>query len=100
MRDGFVTTTIGFAAALAYIFGWESLVRIEDNEDRTQRFHFDIPSLDAEEFRKEFEGGELNISDAKSLIENFSHIARTVKEMRKRNEASWCSRSWVNGRGR
>ena len=101
MNDNYSTTTMGFAAVLAYVYGVDSLVRVEDDvTNKGQEFHFNIPSLDAEEFKKEYDRGELNISDAKTLIAIFSRIGQTLKKMRREGTTSFCSPSWIAGRGK
>ena len=102
--DGFVTNDLWFASSLAYIFGGESLTIIEVGKSigrvRTKGFHFDVPSLDAEEYDKEFREGRLAISDLMAFTKEYSRILRLLKDLDRRGEISWTSPSWVTGRGR
>jgi hypothetical protein len=103
--DGFQTTDIHFAAAMLYVFGEESLTKIEITPDgygrnRDVTLHIDAPSLDCAEYFKEFQAGELALSDLKSYIRTYTWITRTLRDMKKNGTTSWESPSWVMGRGK
>jgi hypothetical protein len=88
---------------MSYVFGPESLTRIEnENDGRTRNaasFHLDIPSLDAAEYYREFHQGRFGITDLKKYVKIYSDITRLLREMVRRGDQSWVSPAWVNGRG-
>jgi hypothetical protein len=102
--DGFQTTDLHFAAAMLYTFTEDALTRIEITPDRFDRyrnatFHIDAPSLDCSEYFKEFQSGELAISNLLSYVRTLTRLDRKVREMKRDGETSWVSDSWVRGRG-
>jgi hypothetical protein len=103
LNDGYTTTNIRFTAAMAYLFGDEALVKIETFEERNfrqSRFHLDIPSLDAGEYLKDFEAGNLAITDLQAYFRSFDFIVRCTKDMARKNASVWVSPEWIKGRGR
>jgi hypothetical protein len=102
--DGYKTTDIWFASSMAYTFGPEALTRIENERSgqtrNTATFFFDIPSLDAEEYYREFHTGRFAVADLKTYCKVHGDITRLLREMVKRGDVSWTSSSWANGRGR
>jgi hypothetical protein len=96
--DQFTTDSMLYAAVLDYIFSEESLVRIDLSDSGKAQFTFCVPSLDAAAYIDEFEKGILQITDCKSLFKSHSRIFGAVRALRQRNESSWCSRGWVEGR--
>jgi hypothetical protein len=103
MSDGYQTRDIWFATAMAYTFGLEAMMRIENERSgqtrNTATFHFDIPSLDAEEYYREFHTGRFAIADLKTYCKIHGDITRLLREMVRRGDQSWASQSWVTGRG-
>jgi hypothetical protein len=99
--DGFVTTDLFFAVGLAYIFGEESLTKIEllpGTRDNTQLF-FDAPSEDCSIYRQDFLAGKLAISDLMAYTMIYNKVIRILKMMRRDGDTEWTSESWVRGRG-
>lgn len=91
--DTYSTQDIAFAVAMMYVFGEESLYEIEMPKDRKQaEFCLRIPSLDAANYRKEFDRGELAISDLKSYMRTFSWVSSTCRDMRRDGQHLWSSR--------
>ena len=68
MPDGYTATDLVFGCALLYIFSENSLLRIERDPVRGQKLYIDCPSLDADEYLKEFKEGRLGISDLRSYM--------------------------------
>jgi len=97
------TTDTFFAAALQYLWGEDSLTRIETTQTDygrdTPTFTLDVPSDEAEELLKTFQDGELAISDLKSWARTYTWLTRRLREMKKRGETSYMSPSWIRGRG-
>jgi hypothetical protein len=106
-NDGYIADDIWFAACLMYLFGEQSLTKIEVSKSpefhrhcREVKLHLDIPSLDAQEYYKEFKAGALAISDLKSYIRTYTWITRILRDMERKTESVWVSPAWVAGRGR
>ena len=99
MSDGYVCEDVFFAAALSYIFGDESLLTIEF-VNKQKKFRFDIPSLDGEEYLREFKSGTLAISDLMSYSRTYNWLMKTLWQMNKNNDTTWNSASWIAGRGK
>ena len=104
MNDGFSTTDLGFASGLLYLYGIESLNRIELVQTTRARaeaeFFIDAPSLDCQSYLSDYQSGQFPIGDLKTYCETYSRLVKWLKVMRKDNETSWTSPSWVAGRGR
>ena len=101
MNDGFVTTDLFFAVGLAYIFGENALTKIDliSGVRDTTNFVVDAPSLDCQEYHKEFESGQLAISDLMAYVKIYNKVSRILKTMRRDGETEWISPSWIAGRG-
>ena len=97
MSDGYVCEDVLFAAALSYIFGDDSLLTIEF-VNKQKKFRFDIPSLDGEEYLREFKSGTLAISDLMSYSRTYNLLMKTLWQMNKDNDTTWTSPSWIAGR--
>lgn len=86
-----------------YLFGEESLTRIEsDTDDRGKRcrdYHLDVPSLDAQDYYNEYTAGNLSIADLKAYVNSYSRLNFICRQMHKSGDPSWTSPSWVAGRG-
>ena len=107
MNDGYIADDLWFGAAMMYLFGEESLTKIEVNQSeefhkhcREVLLHLDIPSLDAHEYHKEFKAGTLAVSDLKSYIRTYTWITRILRDMRRKTESVWVSPARIAGRGR
>jgi hypothetical protein len=86
------TQDIGFAVAMMYVFGEEVLYEIEVPEKKGgAEFCLRIPPTDAGRYRKDFDSGELAISDLKSFLKMFSWVSGTLRDMRKQGQHLWSS---------
>ena len=99
MSDGYSCDNTFFAAALCYLYGDEALLKIAFFNKQRQ-FHFDIASLDGEEYSKEFKTGTLAISDLLSYSRSYSYLNRILFSMNRSNTTTWNSESWIAGRGK
>jgi hypothetical protein len=106
LNDGYIADDLWFAAAMMYVFGEESLTKIEvaqpdefHHHCREVKLHLDIPSLDAGEYYEEFKAGALAISDLKSFVRTYTWITRILRDMRRKAESVWVSPAWIAGRG-
>jgi hypothetical protein len=93
MKDGFVTDHAMFAAVLCYVFSTEALIKI-DLIDFKPQFTLDAPSIDCDEYLKEYLAGTLAVADAQSLFTSYLMIMATVRKMRSDKRDSWVSLSW------
>jgi hypothetical protein len=102
--DGYRTDNLFFAAFLLFTFTAEALIRIEkgtsDNGRTETTFYLDVPSLDCDEYEKEFQEGTLAISDLMSFVKAYSLLTSRLKKMTREGETSWVSSRWVAGRGK
>src|SRR5260370_35639044 len=99
--DGYQTSDLAFACALLYVFGEDSLLRIERDQVRGQTFFIDAPSFDCQSYFDEWTSSEgLAISNLKAYFRIYDFIVRRLKDLQRRGETGWCSESWVSGRGR
>ena len=112
MSDGYTTTNEWFAAFLMFLFGEECLTRVTselgERDARSKyastgnryvkRFYCDVPSFDAQSYHEELKAGTLAISDLNAFATQYSRLNRILRDMRRDNEDSWCSPSWVAGR--
>jgi len=87
VNDGFVTDNVFFAAALCYLYGEESLLKIEF-VNRQKRFHLDCPSFDGEEYLREFKSGTLAISDLLAYSRTYNLLMKTLWQMNKDNDTT------------
>jgi hypothetical protein len=87
--DTFVTKDLCFAGFLSYLFGDESLLKIEFDERRKASFTFHVPSLDAEEYLREYHAGTLAIADLKDFWGRNVQLGRLVREMNRSNQTVW-----------
>jgi len=87
--DCFVTTEMGFAGFLCYLFGDESLIRIELNDTRKATFHFHAPSLDCEEYLREYHAGQLAITDYKDAVGRQTQVGRMLRDMNRSGKTLW-----------
>jgi hypothetical protein len=86
MNDGFCCTSIWAAAGLLYVE--YPLTRIDILDKDSVEFHFDCPSLDAQQVVDDYEAGCLALSDAKSYSLAFTKLNTRVRDMRRRGESS------------
>jgi hypothetical protein len=88
---------------MQYVFTEAALVRIETQAGNfgrdVQTFYLSIPSLDAAEYKKEFDNGLFAIADLKSFVRTYTFLTRRLRDMKKRGESSWVSSEWIAGRG-
>jgi hypothetical protein len=100
--DGYTSFDSDFVAAMMYVFGDAALTQIVITGDngirRDKEFHLDIPSLDAEEYRREFDNGHFQITDLKHYLRTRVSLVRIMKEMDRRRDTEWVSPSWIAGR--
>jgi hypothetical protein len=87
--DTFVTKELCFAGFLSYLFGDESLVRIDFDERRKASFTFHVPSLDAEEYLREYHAGTLAIADLKEFWGRNVQLGRLVRDMNRSDQTVW-----------
>jgi hypothetical protein len=64
------------------------LTRIDILDKDGVEFHFDCPSLDAQQVVDDYENGQLALSDAKSYSLAFTKLNVRVRDMRRRGESS------------
>lgn len=79
MVDGYKTKDLQFAAVLAYIYTQESIIEIE-LINYTPHLTLDIPSLDAEEYLKEFQAGTLACADCQAMFKAYGRILGAVRD--------------------
>ncbi|MGE5052936.1 MAG: hypothetical protein ACM3WP_02135 [Acidobacteriota bacterium] len=98
MNDGYKTDDLAFSAALAYLFGQESITQI----DATQ-FHavvtIDCPSEDAKLYRDQFDRHELAISSLKAYVKVLDDLRARCRRTRTSEFQVWQSPAWIAGRG-
>jgi hypothetical protein len=87
--DVFITTEMGFAGFLCYLFGDESLIRIELDDIRRATFHFHAPSLDCEEYLREYHAGQLAISDYREAIGHHTQVGRLLRDINRSGKTIW-----------
>ena len=87
--DTFVTKELCFAGFLSYLFGDESLLRIDFDERRKASFTFHVPSLDAEEYLREYHAGTLAIADLKDFWARNVQLGRLVRDMNRSDQTVW-----------
>ena len=95
--DGYETGDFFFAGVLLYLYTEDSLSLIL-LEDDSVKFRFDIASLDAEILRKDYDDGQLQLSDARAFAYAYNAITSRVKRLRKSGEGSWASQKWIAGK--
>ena len=95
--DSWSTDSMYHATVIDYIFGESALVKISIGDSGKASFTFSCESLDADEYIREFESGTLQVTDCKALFSSHSRIFGGVRALRRRDETSWVSRSWVEG---
>jgi hypothetical protein len=101
VKDGFTTNDIWFATAMMYVFGDEALTKMTNQAaERLKAFHLDIPSLDAEDYYREYQAGTFAISDLKAFTRSYSTVVKCMKDMMKSGQPVWVSPAWIAGRGR
>jgi hypothetical protein len=88
-----------FVSVLAYLFGEDSLTRIELDQRGKAMFYMSVPELDAIEYRREFDGKILAISDLMTYSRTYAWIAKRIRDMKRTGQTSYCSPSWIAGRG-
>ena len=100
MNDGFVVENdIPFAAAIAYVFGFENLISAEYVEDDSRRgrrvvMTFDAPSEDCKGYRDDWDAGNFAVSDLRAYSENYSRVTRVLKQMDRNGQGLWKSDDW------
>src|SRR5258708_2987437 len=94
--DGFITTAIYFTAGLLYLFGEESLTKIEIAETRANtQFHVDAPSLDCQAYFDDYLAGNFSMADLLSYVKIYTRLVKRLKTMRRDGDMFYCSPSWV-----
>jgi hypothetical protein len=94
--DGITTTDLAFCSALMYIFTEDALTTI-DLQNGKAMFSLAVPSLDADEYRKEFDENRLSISDLKTFMRTFSWLTKKMRDMRRDNETVWTREEFTVG---
>jgi hypothetical protein len=97
MKDGYTTNDLVLGCALLYLYGENSLLRIERDPVRGQTLQIDCQSLDADEYFNEFKEGRLAISDLRTYMRIYDTLIRRLKDMQRRGDLSWCSEAWQRG---
>ena len=88
-----------FVAFLAYLFGEDSLTRIELDERGKATFQLSVSQQEATEYHDNFECKNLAIADLMTYCRTYAWIAKRIRDMKKRGQTSYCSPSWIAGRG-
>ena len=102
LDGGSIATEIFFAAALLYVFGEESLLKVEFVETGRRRethFHIDCPSLDAEAYWADWKSQQFAVTSLSDYTGIYSRLVGVCKQMRSDGVDMYCSPSWVAGRG-
>ena len=101
MNDGWSTTNLFLASAVAYTYGYESLTGIElrpvPNSRNEPEYMFDIASGDGEILTSDYDAGTLAVTDVKALATSYSRLTGQLKAMHRRNEIRWRSSAWIAG---
>jgi hypothetical protein len=87
--DLWTTEELFFGAFCIYLWGAASLVRAELPETGRPRWTFNIPSLDAEEYRAEFLSGRLQVADLRAYTIAYSDLTYRLKQMNRDGVTLW-----------
>lgn len=98
MAELFKTQNIWIAAAICYLYGRESVVQIEDLDNRTTEYGLAAPSEDIKIVLEEYDEDRLALSSAKAFVSSFNHVIGRQKEMRRHGETHWTSPEWIAGK--
>ena len=93
MNDGFVTDKAVLAALIAYLYGWESILKIETNGPQ---FHCDAPSEDCRILEEELQKGETTVL-LNQYINTYTRLTGVLKKLHRTGESAYVSSAWVNG---
>jgi len=100
-RELFETSDVWTCSVLVYLYGIDSLAKIEDQELTNRRrlttHSLAVPSEDAKIVQQEYGSGQLALSDAKAFVAAYLQINSTQRRMRERGESQWVSERWVRG---
>jgi hypothetical protein len=102
MESLFETTDVWVASVFVYLYSWDCLGSIRDEETDNRRrvttYGLSVPSEDAKIVVEEYRTNRLALSSAKSFVEAFNCITGQQKKMRFRRETCWNSPRWVEGK--
>jgi hypothetical protein len=100
-RELFETSDVWTCIVLVYLYGIDSLAKIEDqelpNRRRLTTYSLAVPSEDAKIVQQEYESGQLALSDAKAFVAAYRQINSTQRHMREHGESQWVSERWIRG---
>lgn len=100
MNDGFEVTNVGESCLLSYAFDFASLTKIVKHGYNNCTFFHDVPSEDAKVMIDELRNGECQISDLDAFLKVQARTAGILKAMGRNNQDTWCSKEWIQGRGK
>ena|ERR1700733_4048095 len=94
MNDEFVTDNVFVAALIAYLYTWDSILKIEAVGPR---FYFDAPSEDCRIIEEELNKGETTVL-LNQYIGTYVRLTGILKKLARTGESSYVSPSWISGK--
>jgi hypothetical protein len=92
--DGFVTDKVFLASLIAYLYSWDSVLKIEASGPR---FTFDAPSEDCKLLEEELNKGETTVL-LNQYINTYTRMTGILKKLNRTGESTYVSSSWINGK--
>jgi len=89
--DGYQTQDVAYCAALCYTYGIEALTKVEI-DGHLKIFHLDIASNDGEEYLKDWNSGQFNVTDLKTFMKMYSNITQILRDLTRTGESEWTPR--------
>jgi hypothetical protein len=93
INDGFSTDNVFLAALIAYLYPWDSLLKVEASGPR---FTFDAPSEDCRIIEEELDKGETSVL-LNQYIGTYARLIGVLKALKRNQETHWVSNSWISG---
>src|ERR1039458_1550950 len=97
-RDGYVTDDLFFAVTLAYLYGFDSILKIDATISSRILFTLDIESEDCKILAGDFERGDVSVQP-KVFCQIYSRVTKKLRDIQRMDDGIWTSPAWINGRG-
>jgi hypothetical protein len=80
-----------------YLFDKDIILRCVVIDSRTQEFELDIPELDWAQIKSDYQAGTCCLADARAFVTAWHAVLRVMKTAKE--NGSYCSPAWINGKG-
>jgi hypothetical protein len=96
-HDTTITKSIWICAVIAYLYGIDAVVGINEEGFGKSTYLVNVPEEDFEIIESDYNSKNLPLADAKGFVHAYNKVVGIQKDMRRRKETSWRSDRWIAG---